>query len=76
MRASQSKRGEYLPIKSWPELERPREKPIKYGSEHLSGAELIAIMLGTGVNNINVSKSALDLAKSLLSGYKKLNELL
>jgi len=76
LKANQSKRREYLPIKSWPESERPREKLVKYGSEHLSGAELIAIMLGTGVNNINGSKSALDLAKSLLSEYKSLNELL
>lgn len=67
---------DYLPINRWPEDERPREKLVKYGSEYLSGAELIAIILGTGINNINGSKSALDLAKSLLSGYKNLNELL
>jgi DNA repair protein RadC len=67
---------DYLPINRWPEDERPREKLIKHGSEYLTNSELLAIMLRTGVNNNSSSKSALDLAKALLSRYKNLNELL
>jgi len=63
-------------IKNWPEAERPREKLIKQGSEHLTNSELLAIILRTGISNNGNSKSALDLAKLLLSRYKNLNELL
>ena len=63
---------DYLPIKRWPEAERPREKLIKHGSEYLTNSELLAIMLRTGINN----NENLDLAKALLSRYKNLNELL
>jgi DNA repair protein RadC len=67
---------DYLQIKRWPESEKPREKLIKHGSEYLTNSELLGIMLRTGVNNSSSSKSALDLAKALLSRYKNLNELL
>jgi DNA repair protein RadC len=70
------KENEYLPINRWPEDERPREKLIKYGSEYLSNCELLAIMLRTGTGNDNSSRSALDLAKAILSRYKNLNELI
>ena len=66
---------DYLPINRWPEDERPREKLIKKGPEYLSDGELLAIVLRTGINNNNSSSSALDLAKSLLSRHKNLNEL-
>ena len=65
-----------MPINKWPESERPREKLIKYGSEYLTNSELLAIILRTGTNNKKGSRSALDISKSLLSGYKNLNELL
>ena len=67
---------DYLPINRWPQDERPREKLIKHGSQYLTNAELLAIMLRTGVRNNGNSKSALDLAKALLTRYKHLNELL
>ena len=67
---------DYLPIKKWPEDERPREKLIKHGSEYLTNSELLAIVLRTGTSSNGNSKSALDLAKLLLSRYKNLNELL
>jgi DNA repair protein RadC len=67
---------DYLPIHRWPEDERPREKLIKNGREYLTNSELLAIMLGTGISNNNNSRSALDLAKTLLSRYKNLNGLL
>ena len=67
---------DYLPINRWPEAERPREKLIKHGSQTLTNCELLAIMLRTGINNKVSSRSALDLAKVIMSRFKSLNELL
>lgn len=52
-----------LSIKCWAEEDRPREKLLAKGPNSLSTAELLAIILSTGYKN----KSALDLAKELLS---------
>jgi DNA repair protein RadC len=66
---------EFIPINKWPELERPREKLLKYGSENLTGCELLAIILRTGINNKRNSRSAMDLARDLFLKYESLNEL-
>ncbi len=66
---------DYLPIKKWPELERPREKLIKKGPEYLSDGELLAIILGTGVGNKGEKLSALDLAKKILAEYDGLKNM-
>lgn len=59
-------------IKSWAEDDRPREKLIKKGTEALSDAELIAILIGSGTGDL----SAVDLAKQILaSARNNLNEL-
>jgi DNA repair protein RadC len=55
-------------INNWPEGERPREKLIQRGAAALSDAELLAIFLRTGV----VGKSAVDLARDLLTRFKSL----
>lgn len=55
-------------INDWPEGERPREKLIQRGAAALSDAELLAIFLRTGV----VGKSAVDLARDLLTRFKSL----
>jgi DNA repair protein RadC len=55
-------------IKSWPEGERPRERLLKHGADHLSDAQLLAIILRTGGGG----KSALDLAIELLSMFENL----
>ncbi len=54
-------------IKYWSENDRPREKLIKNGKQSLSDAELIAILLGSG----NQDLSALELSQHLLyqAGY-------
>ena len=65
-------KSEYLPIKNWPEEERPREKLVKFGKEHLTNCELLAIIIGTGCMKDNQSYSALDLASNLISKYKNL----
>lgn len=63
---------EFVPINKRDEDERPREKLIKFGSEVLTNAELIAILINNGTKN----KSAVDLSKELLSKYEnKLFEL-
>ena len=52
-------------IKSWPKVERPREKLLARGAQALSDAELLAIFVGSGV----VGRSALDLARELLAHF-------
>ena len=51
-----------LPITSWAEDDRPREKLARIGAENLSNAELLAILIGSG----NTSESAVDLMKRIL----------
>jgi DNA repair protein RadC len=58
-----------MAITDWPAAERPREKLIELGAEALSDAELLAIFLRVGV----VGKSAVDLARDLLTQFGSLN---
>lgn len=58
-----------MAITDWPEGERPREKLLQQGVDSLSDAELLAIFLRVGV----VGKSAVDLARDLLSRFGSLN---
>ncbi len=60
-----------MAITDWPEGERPREKLLQRGAAALSDAELLAIFLRTGV----VGKSAVDLARELLTRFGNLNQL-
>ena len=63
------KRAEYRPmIRDLPVGERPRERLAHFGEGALSTAELLAIILRTGVGGISV----LDLATRLLSSYNGL----
>lgn len=52
-----------------PEEERPREKLLARGAEALSDAELVAILLRTGIKGCNVR----DLAERLLNGLAGLD---
>jgi DNA repair protein RadC len=61
-----------MSITEWPEDERPREKLLSRGAEALTDAELLAIFLRTGV----AGKSAVDLARDLLTELKGLKGLL
>lgn len=58
-----------MAITDWPEGERPREKLLANGAIVLSDAELLAIFLRTGVTG----KSAVDLARDLLTRFSSLN---
>jgi DNA repair protein RadC len=61
-----------LPITSWAEDDRPREKLLNKGSRSLSDAELIAILLGSGSRE----ETAVTLAQRiLLQFHQNLNEL-
>ena len=61
-----------MAIKDWPAEDRPREKLLQRGSEALTDAELLAIFLRTGTPG----KSAVDLARELLSDFGSLKGLL
>ena len=61
-----------MSIRDWPAAERPREKLLQHGSSSLSDAELLAIFLRTGVSG----KSAVDLARHLLTEFGSLRALL
>lgn len=61
-----------MAITDWPRAERPREKLLERGEAALSDAELLAIFLRTGV----AGKSAVDLARELLSHFGGLRPLL
>lgn len=58
-----------MAITDWPASERPREKLLEQGVETLSDAELLAIFLRVGVTG----KSAVDLARDLLTRFGSLN---
>ncbi len=58
----------YITVKEMPEGERPRERMERVGPQALSTAELLAIILRTGVNGENV----LTMATRLLAKYSGL----
>jgi DNA repair protein RadC len=62
----------YMAIREWPKMERPREKLIARGPEALSDAELIAVLLGSGIRG----RSAVDLARALIARFGSIRELL
>lgn len=60
-----------MSITNWPEAERPRERLLKQGAAALSDAELLAIFLRVGMKG----KSAVDLARELVTAFGNLNGL-
>jgi DNA repair protein RadC len=58
-------------IKEWPGDDRPREKLLRKGEHTLSDAELLAILLRTGVRGA----SALDLARKVLQKFGTFREM-
>jgi DNA repair protein RadC len=61
-----------MSIRHWPEGERPREKLLARGSTALSDAELLAVLLGSGVPG----KDAIALGRELLLRAGSLGALL
>ena len=61
-----------MAISEWAVAERPRERLFALGADALSDAELVALLLRTGVRG----KSAVDLARELLRTYEGITKLL
>src|SRR5215472_15489673 len=59
-------------ITDWPSSERPRERLLEQGAGTLSDAELVAVLLRSGVRG----KSAVDMARELLAQYGGLTHML
>jgi len=59
-------------ITDWPETERPRERLLERGPAALADAELLAILLRTGVRG----SSAVDLARDLINRFGSIGALL
>jgi DNA repair protein RadC len=59
-------------IADWPDDQKPREKLLAHGPEALTDAELLGIVLRTGVRG----KSAVDLGRELMRGFDSLHGLL
>jgi DNA repair protein RadC len=58
-------------ITRWPEKERPRERLLQHGPEHLTETDLLGILIGKGTRN----KTAIDLARDLLEQYESIQKL-
>lgn len=58
-------------ITRWPKKERPRERLLQQGSQALTEAELLGILLGKGTRK----KTAIDLARELLDQQESLQKL-
>jgi len=61
-----------MAITDWPLKERPRERLLALGAVSLADAELLAILLRTGVKG----KSAVDVARELLRQFGSVSGLL
>ena len=53
----------YLTVKEWADEDKPREKMLLHGKKELSNADLIAILLRSGIPG----KTAVDVAKEVLA---------
>ena len=58
-------------ITRWPKNERPRERLVQDGPQHLTEAELLGILIGKGTKK----KTAVDLGRELLDRYESLRKL-
>lgn len=61
-----------MSIRHWPGAERPREKLLERGAHALSDAELLALLLGSGIRG----HSAVELARTLIAQFGSLRMLL
>jgi DNA repair protein RadC len=61
-----------MAISDWPATERPRERLLAKGAAALTDAELVAVLLRSGVRG----KSAVDLAREMIDRFKGVTGLL
>ena len=71
MNSKQKSKIHHSRITDWPVNERPREKLLTKGSDALSSAELIAILLGTGTGKT----TAVDIGKSLINKFGSIEKM-
>lgn len=64
-----------LPIPSWSVRERPRERLLTGGSGHLTDAELLAVLLGSGVRTSKGSLTAVAVGRHLITEFTSLRRL-
>ncbi len=64
-----------MPIKSWAEDDRPREKLLLKGKSALSDAELLAILIGSGYKNINAVALSKIIFASIDNNLNKLGKM-
>lgn len=62
-----------MPIKEWPNEERPRERLLTMGPDYLSDAELLAIIIGSGSSASGMN--AIETARALLKEHESLEKL-
>lgn len=58
-------RGDRNSFRNWQDEEKPRERLLKYGPESLTDVELLAILLGTGMQGVNV----MELSRIILARF-------
>src|SRR5579862_1951307 len=63
--------SEGIRIKDQPASERPRERLVAHGADNLSPAELVAILLRTGLKGTN----AVEVGKQLINKYRTVQAL-
>lgn len=61
-----------MTIDTWPAAQRPRERILAFGPEALGDAEVLALLLGTGLPGLD----AVSLARALLADFGGLQPLL
>jgi DNA repair protein RadC len=61
-----------MTIDTWPAAQRPRERILAFGPEALADAEVLALLLGTGLPGLD----AVSLARTLLADFGGLHPLL
>jgi len=61
-----------MTIRQWPAAQRPRERLLAHGAEALADAELLAVVLGSGVRGTD----ALRLAQGLITRFGGLRHLI
>ena len=62
----------HIPIHAWHEGDRPREKLLKGGPSHLSEAELLALLFGTGTRTKSGPLSAVQLGQFVMKRFESL----
>jgi len=55
-------------LKDIPKIDRPRERFLEKGADALSKSDLLAIVLGSGIQGKNVQELARQIIQKILSG--------